>query len=148
MYAKQHYVVGLAFNLDFSKLLLIRKTKPAWQAGKLNGIGGKVEQGENARDVMVREFEEECGLKTRHEDWVQLANFFSDEAVVTFFYAKLPDSFIANYTSPTEEQVLCCNTAAAMKDHSIIVNLRWLIPFATLIESAEQCGNSLTGVFT
>ena len=37
------YVVGFAFNKEKTKVLLIKKTKPDWQAGQLNGIGGKIE---------------------------------------------------------------------------------------------------------
>jgi 8-oxo-dGTP pyrophosphatase MutT (NUDIX family) len=29
------------------EVLLIEKQKPAWQRGKLNGVGGKIEPGEN-----------------------------------------------------------------------------------------------------
>jgi hypothetical protein len=38
------YVCGFMFANDFTEVALIRKNKPEWQRGKLNGIGGKVEQ--------------------------------------------------------------------------------------------------------
>jgi 8-oxo-dGTP diphosphatase len=37
------YCVGYLFNDDGSKLALILKQHPAWQKGKWNGIGGKLE---------------------------------------------------------------------------------------------------------
>ena len=40
------YVVGFAFSADMSRVLLIRKNRPLWMAGKLNGIGGRAEHGE------------------------------------------------------------------------------------------------------
>jgi 8-oxo-dGTP diphosphatase len=35
------YVLGFMFSSDHSEVALIRKRKPEWQRGKLNGIGGK-----------------------------------------------------------------------------------------------------------
>ena len=64
------YTVGFIFNKDLSKVLLIHKTKPEWQAGRINGIGGKVEDGEEYVDCMVREAEEETGIKSKSKDWV------------------------------------------------------------------------------
>ena len=54
------YVVGIVFNEH--KILLIRKNRPTWQAGGLNGVGGKVKEYENFYDAMVRECSEECNL--------------------------------------------------------------------------------------
>lgn len=60
------------FSLDLSQVALIRKLRPDWQAGKLNGIGGKVEAGEFALSAMVREFAEETGMHTLSDDWTQI----------------------------------------------------------------------------
>ncbi len=38
----ERYVVGFCFNGDMSKVVLIQKNRPAWQVGKLNGVGGMV----------------------------------------------------------------------------------------------------------
>lgn len=66
-----HYVVGFMFSTSLNQVALIRKQKPAWQAGLLNGIGGKVEKDENCFDTMVREFKEETGRE--HKDWNRFA---------------------------------------------------------------------------
>lgn len=63
------YVVGLMFNEGMNCMALIRKNKPAWQAGLLNGIGGKIEEGELPIASMVREFKEETGDQTESKDW-------------------------------------------------------------------------------
>jgi len=56
------YVVGFLFDGPAKYVALIRKQKPAWQAGKLNGIGGKIEPGETPLQAMEREFAEEAGV--------------------------------------------------------------------------------------
>jgi 8-oxo-dGTP pyrophosphatase MutT (NUDIX family) len=55
----QEYAVGFLHN-DHD-VALIRKNRPQWQAGFLNGIGGKIEPGETPHDAMVRECKEEAG---------------------------------------------------------------------------------------
>jgi 8-oxo-dGTP pyrophosphatase MutT (NUDIX family) len=79
------YVVGFAFD-TYGRVALIRKNRPEWQAGQLNGIGGHVETACERSDhinsrhdaacrghledpyvAMVREFEEETGRRV--EGW-------------------------------------------------------------------------------
>ena len=71
---KTSYVVGLMFNKSMSQVALIRKQKPKWQAGLLNGIGGKIEDGETGLDAMRREFYEETGAHTLRVDWYPFLN--------------------------------------------------------------------------
>lgn len=58
----KEYVVVLLFDKQFQNVLLIRKNRPQWQAGKLNGPGGKVEPGETPQGAARRELFEETGL--------------------------------------------------------------------------------------
>ena len=57
------------FSEDKTEVALIRKQKPEWQKGKLNGIGGKCEIGEYDNFAMVREFKEETGNETSRDQW-------------------------------------------------------------------------------
>lgn len=52
-------VVGFAFDDKLLNVALIKKKKPEWQKGYLNGVGGKVKDGEGYHEAMTREFEEE-----------------------------------------------------------------------------------------
>ena len=61
------YVLGFAFDNN-GRVLLIRKKKPKWQEGLLNGIGGHVEPNELPLAAMNRECFEETGLSL---GWVQ-----------------------------------------------------------------------------
>lgn len=55
------FCLGLAFSHGLDKVALMKKNRPAWQKGKVNGIGGKIEEDELPIDAMVREFYEETG---------------------------------------------------------------------------------------
>ncbi len=58
------YVLGFLFAQDNKKVVLIEKDHPEWQAGHWNGIGGKYQESDLAPQAcMIREFEEETGLK-------------------------------------------------------------------------------------
>lgn len=67
-----NYTVGFLFSCDLKRVALVRKNRPQWQAGLLNGIGGKVEVGELPLDAMIREFYEEAGVVIN--EWNHFAN--------------------------------------------------------------------------
>ena len=84
---EREYVVGFAINgLD---VLLIRKNRPDWQAGKLNGVGGKIEPGEFPIEAMVREFQEETGHL--EADWDYLLELQTHVGPVHFFRLLIKD---------------------------------------------------------
>lgn len=56
---QQRYVLGVLLDRDEKHVLVIWKNRPAWQAGKLNCIGGKIEENELPIVAMQREFLEE-----------------------------------------------------------------------------------------
>ncbi len=63
------YVLGFAFTPSRKGVILIKKLRPNWQAGKLNGPGGKIEAGETPEQAMIREFKEETGIQTLLGQW-------------------------------------------------------------------------------
>ena len=89
------YVLGILFMLDESSdiVVLVRKKRPAHHAGLLNGIGGKIEDGELSIDAMCRECYEETGLSINN--WtnfgmVEGMDFSIDLYHTTIPYRKLP----------------------------------------------------------
>lgn len=60
----EEYVIGVAVDPDRTHVLVIEKNRPAWQVGKLNFPGGKIEDGETPEEAIVREFREETGVET------------------------------------------------------------------------------------
>ncbi len=116
------WVAGLLFNAK-GELALVAKMHPAWQAGKLNGIGGKIDEGESAAQAMRREFKEEAGVEV--SDWKEFALLKVQDGQVHFFVAH------GDYElkSTTDEQVdwFDISNPAAMP---LINNLAWIIPLA------------------
>ena len=47
------YVLGFLFRDNCTSVVLIRKDKPRWQAGLLNGVGGKINDGETNGDSIA-----------------------------------------------------------------------------------------------
>lgn len=82
---KQEYVVGFMFNQPMDSVVLISKNRPTWQAGKMNGVGGHIEDGETPQQAMEREFREETGIGYR--EWVELCEHRGPDFVVHYFYA-------------------------------------------------------------
>ena len=68
----QKYVVAFVFNTDFTSVLLMHKNRPAWQDGLVNGLGGKVNDGEDTFATVSREVEEESGLQIPKDSWVKV----------------------------------------------------------------------------
>lgn len=127
------YVVGFLFS-SYSHVALIRKNRPQWQAGKLNGIGGKIEANESALDAMVREFEEETGAHVSAENWQLLGKYIGNNSLVFAFAAYMQDD-IALATKTDEE--VGWESIADLDWKECAHNLQFMIPFA-LSESAKN----------
>jgi len=121
----QNYVVGFAFNNE--KVLLIEKLKPAWQAGFLNGVGGKCEADENIYDAMEREFHEEVGVLVPRENWRLFCTTTARDGMVFFFTTKLDDDIIIKQMEAEEPFWAFYEY---LYQYNLIDNLRWLIPMA------------------
>lgn len=131
------YVLGFLFSADKKRVALIRKNKPDWQKGKLNGVGGKVEDfDENHLAAMSREFYEETGALVK--DWQPFAELSGNEAGIACYYASADVAI----TSTTDEQVGWYPIDKLSK-LPVIPNLRWLIPLAldesTIHTEAQFC---------
>lgn len=77
------YVAGFLFDEARTSVALIEKQKPAWMAGLLNAIGGKIEDGETPAQAMEREFGEEAGVTDI--DWQPVADLHGPDWVCHFF---------------------------------------------------------------
>jgi len=122
------YVLGFLFRDNCTSVALIRKDKPKRQAGLLNGIGGKIEDGETELEAMVREFREETGVDTSESGWRQYCEMSGDAFTVYCFVARDSDAWekAATETSETVEK----HHPDLLSEQDCVSNLRWLVELA------------------
>jgi 8-oxo-dGTP diphosphatase len=137
----KNYVLGFMFSVDKSSVVLIEKIKPDWQSGKLNGIGGKVEDKDKDftfykifKNAMIREFEEETGVKTQKDEWKEFARIQRRIGDKKFFcpcYVCFSDK-VHDVETQTEEKIFKFNVEELLTDFKsdILNNLNYLIPLA------------------
>lgn len=127
------YVLGFLFLNNRKSVVLIRKNKPEFQAGKLNGVGGRIEPGEHPYAAMAREFLEETGKSTTPSAWRKFAILEFLGATVYCFSAHGDRSgLLLNLESPTDElvNVYFADWLQDAPMNDIMPNLRWLVPMA------------------
>lgn len=129
----KQYALGFLFVNDHY-VVLIRKNKPAWQEGKLNGVGGLIEPGETCLDAMRREWFEETGEERKEWEKFCTANFGS--GVKVHMYRAWDRESTAR--TNTEELVTFAPLEQVYKGRvvtnfgvvPVLPNLRYLIPLA------------------
>lgn len=131
------YVAGFLIDEEKEHVLLIQKNRPTWQAGKLNAIGGHIENGEDPQEAMHREFEEETGI-TFKTDWTDLAVLVGDWGSVFFYRRFAPRGFIARtFQQKTDETIFFIPIEKAIPPLTL-PNLSWLIPLAAYTHDIYQ----------
>lgn len=121
-----NYVCGFIFTSDLSKVTLIKKNRPDWQKGKLNGIGGKIESTDiSIPAAMARECKEETDILIDSADWTHFSMEQGDGWVCYFFYA-------VSDTEPKtmEDEEVAQYNVTDISTLSVIPNLKELIPNA------------------
>lgn len=113
------------------EVLLVRKTRPPWQHGLLNGIGGLIEPGESPRDAMAREFAEEVGVPVGDWPTEPLCTEIGPDYVVHFFATRAPG--IEQRPATPEQNDVGEQLIWVPRDcygWKVVGNLRWLIPLS------------------
>ena len=140
------YVLALLFTPDRRRVVLMRKTRPAWQAGRVNALGGKLGAGESSIAAARREVREEAGVDV--EQWEEFLVWedpvYRMHAVRAFHPAAL-----RAHTAEDQEVFLA---DVAHLPPELIDNLRWLVPLAldtdvalpVRVRSAAPQGSGLT----
>lgn len=122
-----YYVTGFMYSTDKKRVVLIEKINPEWQRGYLNGVGGKIEQGETPEIAMSREFEEETGVLTAPEKWKIFVVINGAEKYKVYFLYTLSDDLV-NVQTVEEEKVGIYDVDDLPQN--VLHNLRWLIPMS------------------
>jgi 8-oxo-dGTP diphosphatase len=116
------------FSKNRELLLLIRKSRPQWQKGFLNGIGGSIEGDETPLEAMKREGIEETGLSPEwiHKGVMQGINNDGSNFECHIFYAY---SDIVYHYEQKEDEKLGLYNPKAIDPREVITNLNFLIPY-------------------
>lgn len=139
----KHYVLGFAFSLDRKLVVLIQKNRPEWQAGKINGIGGKLELNEDPDVAMAREFKEETGVSTNPNDWLGFGRmtFVKDVlggVAIVHCFSLFSDCIYDCKTMETEVVMLLPLDGPGTIEYPLMENVPMLIEMA-LNESLNFC---------
>jgi 8-oxo-dGTP diphosphatase len=140
------YVLALLFTPDRRRVVLIRKTRPAWQAGRVNALGGKVAPGESVVDAARREVREEAGVEAGA--WEEFLVW--DDPVYRLHALRAFDAAAEGARTAEDQAVFLADVHALPPN--LIENLRWLIPLALdrdvatpiHVRSAAPGGSGLT----
>jgi len=136
----RNLVIGFAFNSNYDLVIMIRKNRPQWQKGYLNGIGGKVEPEDYEEAIsfplitpfevaMQREFKEEAGVDT--EGWEMFCKQIGSGYILRCYQIVLSDDDFDKCKSMTDELVVkICVNDILMDTEEFIHDVMWLIPLA------------------
>ena len=112
------YVLGFMFTEDLENVLLIKKLKPKWQSGKLNGVGGKIEDNDSS---------DEWAMYTEDHDWKKFL-VLKGRDWECLVYRAISDKAYKYVRMEQEEPVLF-----KVKDilaSNVLPNVKWIIPMA------------------
>src|SRR5688500_10328094 len=146
MTPRLEYVLALLFTADAREVVLVRKTRPAWQAGRVNALGGKLQDGEDILEAARREVREEAGVDV--ETWEHFLVWHDPEYRLRGVRA-FDDAARRARTAEDQEVFL---TRVDTLPPNVIDNLRWIIPLAldrdvaipVAVTSANPAGSGLT----
>ncbi len=131
---RQSYVCGFMFNDEGEMVVLIEKKKgPEILIGRLNGVGGKIEEGEYIEKAMVREFYEETGVLTKDSDWVNFLDLnidINEEAYDRVYFFRSFNNEYFNEAKTRESEEIVKKPTHLIGDRRVVENLKWIIPMA------------------
>jgi 8-oxo-dGTP pyrophosphatase MutT (NUDIX family) len=120
-----HATLGFIYTSDLNYVLLIEKQKPISHKGKLNGLGGKNEEGEDGKSCIAREVKEESGLEISSDDWQLVGNLSWEDWDVEIFASIYKGN--KEDVVPEKDKKIDWYPTKKLPDN-VIENLLWLIP--------------------
>jgi 8-oxo-dGTP diphosphatase len=119
--------ISFVFHDDHVLLIRLSEDRGAW-AGKLNGVGGHIERGEDPHASALREIKEETGLTLEHLQFCGhiLIDTGKKPGIGLFVFG----SQISWAGSPlaTSEGTPCWIAVKDLENEALVEDLNWLIP--------------------
>lgn len=137
----KNYSISFIFTRDMQRVLLIKKNRPEWQKGKLNGIGGHIEEGETPLECIVREVFEETSLKIPHDNWVHFGTITNADTTQLSLFCCIYQGDQNDAKTSTDEEIAWVDTL--MLPEKMMGNLSWLIPLAVDVLQNKEVKNIL-----
>jgi len=145
------YCLGFCFNTLLSRVILIKKTHPPSQAHRLNGLGGRIQDGEASDVAMTREFFEEAGFEIPLRRWQHFVTIKGQSApnryyeIVCFiaFNNEVFDFVKTNPRPRGQEQVkpyLCDQ----LHRYYLVIHCSWLIAMARAAKKSPDITFAVT----
>ena len=126
----KRYVMGFCFSTDLKKVALVKKNRPKWQAGLWNGIGGHVEDEEEATAAMQREFEEETGVAVEQQGPWRLVSTIGNDHYQIEVFASATDA-VWDATTITDENIARWDVITLLEStDETVYNVPWLMLMA------------------
>lgn len=122
----QYYTLGFIFDSSLKNVLLVHKKKPAWQKGKINGIGGSLRKNESMKTGIRRETFEESGLTIPARNWKYVATIIDSPPATIYVLTTVYNGDTSDAKTITNEKVQWFTIDKL--PNTIISNLTWLIP--------------------
>lgn len=127
----KEYVLGFVFDKHHNALF-VRKTKPDWQAGRLNGVGGLIELCDTTPwHAMMRECYEETGMLIEADKWRFRITMQGDDWKVHVFTPDFKlDSLEELHGKKTDtDETLCVLPFfnVTYPNDDLIENVSWLV---------------------
>lgn len=120
----EEYVVAFVRHAGY--VLLIRKARPEWQAGKLNFPGGHIEEGEEPGDAAARELVEESHIMGR--EWLPKGHILFPGGRVHIWECECANPQQDPINMDETEPVAWYPMKGILNRTDLIPNLRVLIP--------------------
>jgi 8-oxo-dGTP diphosphatase len=144
--AKASFVLALLYTADRTQVVLMRRTRPAWQAGRVNALGGRLKDGELAKDAARREVREESGVDVAQ--WIEVLVW--EDAEYRMHVMRAVSELARGARTMEDQEVFLADIDALPAN--VIDNLRWLVPlaldadvnFPIEVRSAASGGSGLT----
>jgi 8-oxo-dGTP diphosphatase len=146
--SKSEFVLTLLFTVDGTRVVLMRRTRPAWQSGRVNALGGRLLDGESAGVAAQREVREESGVDIDAAEWLEVLVW--DDAEYRMHVVRAMNDRAREARTMEDQEVFLADVDALPAN--VIDNLRWLVPLALdrevampiSVRSASSEGSGLT----